>query len=181
MAVEHGIGGGAERGSGAASKPTDKGAVPVTIERVTHQEVPAICILYKKVVDAHPSDLPVELLKGWLPTPLEFTSWMEGVTYFVARREGRLIGSVGCEIRHGACHLVHLVVDPEFRRQGVATALVGTAVEWARRSNAAVVWLDPLAKLTPAVALLKSLGFSEAGVLHKHMWAEDVRVFERTI
>ncbi|HXQ48827.1 MAG TPA: GNAT family N-acetyltransferase [Thermoplasmata archaeon] len=171
----------AERSPGAAGRPAEKGPVPVTIERVTHQEVPAICALYKKVVDSHPSDLPIELLKGWQPTPLEFTSWMEGVTYFVARRESRLVGSVGCEIRHGACHLVNLVVDPEFRRQGVASALIGTAIEWARKSNAAVVWLDPLARLTPTVALLQHLGFSEAGVLHKHMWAEDVRVFERTV
>ncbi|MCI4373433.1 MAG: GNAT family N-acetyltransferase [Thermoplasmata archaeon] len=170
-----------DHGPGASGKSAEKGAGPISVERVTHQEVPAICALYKKVVDTQPGGLPVELLKGWQPTPLEFTSWMEGVTYFVARRDSKLIGSVGCEIRHGACHLVHLVVDPEFRRQGVATALLSTALDWARKSNAAVVWVDPLAKLTPAVALLKHLGFSEAGVLHKHMWAEDVRVFERTV
>jgi ribosomal protein S18 acetylase RimI-like enzyme len=181
VAAGHGTDRGAERGPGAAGKTGEKPVAPVTVERVTHQEVPAIVALYKRVVDAQPSDLPVELTKSWLPTPLEFTSWMEGVTYFVARRESRLIGSVGCEIRHGACHLVHLAVDPEFRRQGVASALIGAAVDWARKSNAAVVWLDPLAKLTPAVALLKRLGFAEVGQLHKHMWAEDVRLFERTI
>ncbi len=170
-----------DRGPGAVAKPAEKGTLPVAIERVTHQEVPAICALYKKVVEVQPSDLPVELLKGWLPTPLEFTSWMAGVTYFVARKDGHLIGSVGCEIRHGGCHLVNLVVDPEFRRHGVATALVTTAIDWARKSNAAVVWVDPLARLTPAVAVLKHLGFSEVGLLHKHMWAEDVRVFERLI
>jgi [ribosomal protein S18]-alanine N-acetyltransferase len=183
VGTEHGSDRGAERGSGTNGKPAEKAvaAAPILVERVTHQEVPAICALYKRVVDTQPGGLPVELLKGWTPTPLEFTSWMEGVTYFVARRDGRLIGSVGCEIRHGACHLVHLAVDPEFRRQGVATALIGTAVDWARRANAAVVWVDPLAKLTGAVGLLKRLGFSEVGVLHKHMWAEDVRIFERQI
>ena len=181
MATEHGSDRGDEQAPAAAAKYAEKGALPVTVERVTHQEVPAICALYKKVVDTQPSDLPVELLKGWQPTPLEFTSWMEGVTYFVARRDSRLIGSVGCEIHHGACHLLHLVVDPEFRRQGVATALVGAAMDWARKANAAVVWTDPLARLTPAVALLKHLGFSEAGELHRYMWAEDVRLFERTV
>ncbi len=181
MTTEHGSDRGTERNPGANGKPPEKVAGTIVVERVTHQEVPAICALYKKVVETQPGGLPVELLKGWTPTPLEFTSWMDGVTYFVARRDGRLIGSVGCEVRHGACHLVHLVVDPEFRRQGVASALLGTAVEWARRANAAVVWVDPLAKLTAAVGLLKQLGFSEVGVLHKHMWAEDVRVFERQI
>jgi ribosomal-protein-alanine N-acetyltransferase len=180
VAAEHSSSRSGERKGGGDSL-TERGTGPVVVERITHQDVAAICALYKRVVETHPADLPVELLKGWQPTPLEFTSWMEGVTYFAARREGRLIGSVGCEIRRGACHLVHLAVDPEFRRQGVATALVGAALDWARRSNASVLWIDPLAKFTGAVALLRHLGFSEAGVLHKHEWAEDVRLFERLI
>jgi GNAT superfamily N-acetyltransferase len=179
VGTEQGSDRGGEHGPGSAAKTGGAGTVPV--ERVTHQDVPAICALYKKVVEAQPPGLPVELLKGWQPTPLEFTSWMEGVTYFATRRDGRLIGSVGCQIQHGACHLVHLVVDPEFRRQGVATALVGVALDWAKRSGATVVWVDPLARLTPAVAVLKHLGFSDAGLLHRHMWAEDVRLFERTV
>ena len=106
---------------------------------------------------------------------------MEGVTYFAARRDGRMLGTVGCEIRHGTCHLLVLAVEPEARRQGVATALLTAAVEWAKRANVPSVWVDSLARFTAVGALLKRLGFSETGTLHKHEWGEDVCLFERVL
>jgi [ribosomal protein S18]-alanine N-acetyltransferase len=154
---------------------------PLVVERITHQDVPAVCALYKKVWDSEPTGLPAELVKTWQPGPLEFTSRMEGVTYFAARRNGHVVGVVGCEIKDGACHLVHLAVDPDARRQGVASALLATAVDWARRSNAVEVWVDALARFPAAAALFQRLGFQDCGVLHKHTWNQDVRFFERLL
>jgi GNAT superfamily N-acetyltransferase len=168
---------GGERPPGANGKP----AGGFAIERITHLDVPAICSLYKKVWEAEPPGLPPELLKSWQPTPLEFTSRMEGITYFSARRDGRLLGILGCEVARGSCRLVHLAVDPEVRRQGAATSLVGGAVEWARHSNVATVWVDPLVRFAGAIALFQRLGFSGAGLLHKHEWNEDVQLFERVL
>jgi len=168
---------GSERSESAGEKPS--GAV--TVERITHQDVPAICGLYKKVWDPAPPGVPVESVKAWQPTPLEFTSWMEGVTYFAARRDGRLIGVVGCELRHGSCRMVHLAVDPETRRQGVATALVAAAIEWAKKGNASSIWIDAFRGMAPASALFQRLGFALAGVLHKHEFGEDVNLFERVL
>jgi GNAT superfamily N-acetyltransferase len=172
---------GAERTSEGAGRPNGAGAVPVAVERITHQDVPAICGLYKRVWDTDRSGVPAELVKSWQPTPLEFTSWMEGVTYFAARRDGKVVGVVGCEIRRGACHLVHLAVDPDHRRAGVATGLIAASVEWAKHANAPVVWGDTLARFGAAAALLKHLGFTECGVLHRHEYNEDVRLFERML
>ncbi len=168
---------------GAERAPSKANGAPVTVERITHQDVPEICALYRRVWDAPaaPAGVPTELVKSWQPTPLEFTSWMEGVTYFAARRDGRLLGVVGCEVAHGNCHLVHLAVDPEARRQGVASALVAASVEWARHASAAQLWADALSRFPAATALFKHLGFSECGVLHKHEWNEDVRLFERIL
>jgi GNAT superfamily N-acetyltransferase len=154
---------------------------PLLVERITHQDVPAICALYKKVWDAERTGLPAELVKSWQPTPLEFTSWMEGVTYFAARRDGRLLGVVGCELRDGSGHLVNLVVDQETRRQGVASALLVAAVDWAKRSNAPELWVDTLTRFPAAAALFTHFGFTECGLLHKNQWHEDVRLFERLL
>ena len=152
------------------------------VERITHQDVPEICALYKRVWESPTAHgVPVELLKSWQPTPLEFTSWMEGVTYFAARRHGRLVGVIGCEVTHGRCEILHLAVDPDARRQGVGAALVAAAVEWARHANAAQVWANSLSRFTAASALFKHLGFTEAGVLHRHEWNEDVRLYERIL
>jgi ribosomal-protein-alanine N-acetyltransferase len=165
------------RGAAAAEKaraPTK----PIVIERLTHQDINDICALYKRVWDAFKGNLAPELVKAWQPTPLEFTSWMEGVTYFAARRDGRMIGAIGCEISDGTCRLMHLAVDPEARRQGVATALTHAAIEWARHSQSRSVWADALARFTEATGVFKSAGFVECGVLHRHYWNEDVRLFE---
>jgi len=169
----------AEHSSTAPGAPRLPG--PLVVERINHQDIPAICALYKKVWDAERTGLPAELVKSWQPTPLEFTSWMEGVTYFAGHRDGRVVGVVGCELSNGSCRLVDLAVDPETRRQGVASALLGAAVDWAKHSNVSEVWVEMLSRFSGAVALFTHFGFTECGVLHKHQWHEDVRLFERLL
>ena len=179
MAELHGSVRDGERAAAPGDKPSEGATV---VERITTQDVPEICALYRRVWESSSNPgLPAELAKSWQPTPLEFTSWMEGVTYFAARRDGRLLGVIGCEVAHGNCHLVHLAVDADARRKGVGTALVAAGIEWARHSGASQVWGDALAPFSAAIALFKHLGFSECGVLHKHEWNEDVRLFEQIL
>lgn len=175
MAVENGSSRGAERPAPAVERPP----TTTSVERITHQDVPAVCALLKRVWESEPGVLPVELAKAWLPSPLEFTSRMEGVTYFAARRDGRLVGLVGGELVHGSCRLLQLVVVSDARRQGVASALVTSAVDWAKRSNAASVWIESLARFHGAAALFRRLGFTLSGTLHRHEWNEDVQFFEK--
>ncbi len=170
-----------DRGAESTGPPAVPKPHPLLVERITHADIPAICALLKKVGDGQPAGLPSELLKAWQPGPLEFTSQMEGVTYFAARREGRVLGTIGCELRHGTCHVMVLAVDPEARRQGVASALLTSATEWAKRSSAPSVWVDALARFLPVAAFLKRHGFTEAGTLHKHEFGEDIALFERVL
>ena len=168
-----------DRGNERPEPSVEKPSGSFLVDRATHQDVPAICALYKKVWDPAPPGVPAELVKAWQPTALEFTSWMGGITYFAARKDGHLVGVVGCEFNHGSCRLVHLAVDPEARRQGVARALVAAATEFAKKGNAFSVWVDVLSHLAGATALFEHVGFARAGALRRHEWGEDVVLFER--
>ncbi|HEV2429099.1 MAG TPA: GNAT family N-acetyltransferase [Thermoplasmata archaeon] len=177
MASQNNSGSGDLRAAPAGTKPTPT-AKPIVVERLTHLDIPEICGLYKRVWEPMRSVLPGELVKAWTPGPLEFTSSMEGVTYFAARRDGRLIGAIGCELGEGSCRLIQIAVDTDQRRQGVATALTTAAIEWARHNNSPSVWADALVKFETAAHLFKRLGFAECGTFHRHLFGEDVRIFE---
>jgi GNAT superfamily N-acetyltransferase len=177
VAIEQGTARGGERSPVSSEKP----AGAITVERATHQDIPAVCALLKKVWDPAPAGVPIALVKSWQPTPLEFASWMASVTYFAARKDGRLVGVVGCELHHGNCKMVHLAVDPDVRRQGVATGLVLAAIEWAKKESASSIWVESLRGLASATALFQRLGFVLAGALHQHEWGEDVNFFERLV
>lgn len=170
--------------SSSSAVPAPEGpAVPapagVVIDRVSHEDIAEICALYKRVWESPHDGIPVEFLKTAVPTPLEFTSRMEGVTYFVAREGKRLLGIVGSASSEGSCRLVDLAVDGEARRKGIGQALVLTALDWARKNHANAVWVDVLDRFREARALFHHLGFADAGLLHRHRWNEDVRLFEK--
>jgi GNAT superfamily N-acetyltransferase len=169
-----------ERAASHAAK-NEIALTPLTVERIAHPDIPDVCALYKRVWDAFEPALPPGLLKAWQPTPLEFTSWMEGVTYFAARRDGKVVGVVGCEITDNSCRIVHLAVTPEGRRLGVGSSLANAAIEWARHSGSNSVWVDALERFHAAHAMFRQLGFTESGVLHRHRWNEDVRLFEKLL
>jgi ribosomal protein S18 acetylase RimI-like enzyme len=153
----------------------------VVVTQATHSDIPEICALYKRVWDDYKGKLPEELIKTWEPSTLEFTSWMEGVTYFAARKDKRVVGVVGCSLLQGAVQLVHLAVDPEARRAGIASSLVGACMEWARRAGAASLWVEAQNRFDGAIALFRKLGFTESGTLHKHFLHEDVHLYERVL
>ena len=153
----------------------------VMVTQATHSDIQDICTLFKRVWDEYRGKLPDELLKAWEPSPLEFTSWMEGVTYFAARRDKKLVGIVACTPNDGSVQIEHLAVDPESRRQDVGTSLVTAALEWSRRSNANSVWVESLEVFEGAIHLFQKLGFQPCGEMHRHFWNRDVHIFERVL
>ena len=109
---------------------------------------------------------------------MEFTSLMEGMTYFAARRDKKLVGILGCSAIDGSVRIAHVAVEPESRHQGIAKALMEVGLEWAKRANATSIWIETLTRFQPAIALFRKSGFKETGVFHKHLWKEDVMLME---
>lgn len=165
--------------NGAAPAPAVSAPQPpLTVSQATHNDIADICTLYKKVWDEFRGKAPQELERTWQPSPLEFTSLMEGVTFFAARKDKKLVGILGCSMIDGSARVVHVAVDREFRRQGIGAALLNSGIDWAKRSSSSSIWVESLTRFQDGIKLLRKLGFKETGMFHKHLWKEDVMLME---
>jgi ribosomal protein S18 acetylase RimI-like enzyme len=89
----------------------------------------------------------------------------EGVA-LVAAHEGRVVAAILAQPSpaHGTMRLLDLRVDYDFRRQGLATALVCEIVARTREAGLRAVAAESSANNFPANQLLLKLGFDIAGV-----------------
>jgi streptothricin acetyltransferase len=60
-------------------------------------------------------------------------------------------------------YIEELVVNPEFRRQGVGRALMGRAIEWAKARHFPGIMLETQNDNVPACKLYESCGFVLSG------------------
>lgn len=85
-------------------------------------------------------------------------------TFAAVDASGAWIGMTGVFSDHGVPHLWGMWVTPKWRRRGVATQLLRTALEWARvRTPAAAVELDVNPTQADAVRLYLAHGFEFTG------------------
>ena len=105
-------------------------------------------------------DPPSSVLKE---TAADFLQRLRSETCFVVEADGRLIGSVFCVPKGDAVHINRLAVAPEWRRRGIASALVEAAKAHARRTGAARMTLGARIVLASNVALFRRHGFVIVG------------------
>lgn len=73
------------------------------------------------------------------------------------------VAAVGLGVLEGRyVGIFDLVVDPCFRRQGLALKIMNTILFWGAQSGAETAYLQVLADNLPALALYKKIGFLEA-------------------
>jgi predicted N-acetyltransferase YhbS len=116
--------------------------------------------LYRFVQDAF-RDLPIDPPSSSLKETLaDFAARFRSDTIFVASDAGHLIGSIFCSANEDALYIGRLAVRPDWRRRGVAGALIEAAKSEARQRGAARMTLGARIALPGNVALFRRHGFA---------------------
>jgi ribosomal-protein-alanine N-acetyltransferase len=84
--------------------------------------------------------------------------------FAVAVLDGRAVGCAGMHCVCGECYIDKVAVHPDFRRQGIAQALVQHLIDYAVKQNSEFITLEVRQSNAPAIALYKKLGFEPVGV-----------------
>lgn len=116
--------------------------------------------LHRFVQDAF-RDLPIDPPSSSLKETLaDFAARFQSDAVFVASSADQLIGSIFCTPKQDALYVGRLAVQREWRRRGVASALIEAAKSEARRRGAARVTLGARIALPGNVALFRRHGFA---------------------
>ena len=83
--------------------------------------------------------------------------------WLVAEEDGQVCGYVGSQTVLGETDMMNVAVSPEFRRKGIAEALVNALVEALKEQGSHCLTLEVRASNSPARALYEKLGFSRIG------------------
>ncbi len=136
--------------------------------------------------ERHLADL-ARLEEECFSQPWSYKSLEEELTndtahFFVAEVEGKVAGYIGVFIVCESCFVSNVAVFPEYRRQGIARALIKMASLTAYSMGTDFISLEVRKSNTPAIALYESMGFEEMG-LRKNYYRnppEDALIMTRT-
>jgi [ribosomal protein S18]-alanine N-acetyltransferase len=133
------------------------------------------------------SDLPqvIAIERRSFPTPWSLAMFVlelskpSGVC-LAAVSAGKLVGYLVCSRYDQVWHLMNIAVDPDARRQGLASRLLEEMFE--RGGQAEQYTLEVRASNAPAIALYERFGFRSAGTRSRYYrdTGEDATIMWRT-
>jgi len=83
--------------------------------------------------------------------------------FLVAAAGSAVAGYIGTQEIAGECYITNIAVSPEYRRSGIAQALLTAAQEGARARGCSFITLEVRVSNMPAIALYSKNGFTVAG------------------
>ncbi len=106
-------------------------------------------------------DLPIDPPSSSLKETVEgFAARLSSDTIFIASAEGKMIGSIFCTPDNDALYVGRLAVRSDWRRRGVANALVDAAKAEAKRRGLMRMTLGARIALPGNIALFRRHGFA---------------------
>lgn len=114
----------------------------------------------------NPKDL--NLTSPTMTYPFRFPQWLSmyqrrDPKTLVIKQNQWIVGHLSYTIQERRMHLFHIIVDREYRGQGLATRLIRAAEQEAKSAHCERVTLFVNPKNGPALKLYHSLGYTEFG------------------
>lgn len=137
---------------------------PRAIERLTIREA--------KISDldtVHSIELTCFGQDAYGPALLQIYQMVSPNTFLVAEHEGNVIGYViGTLEARDKGHVVSIGVHPNYRKRGVATALLNEVISRFNARGVKIVKLEVRVSNLPAINLYRKLGFEITGTVEKY-------------
>jgi GNAT superfamily N-acetyltransferase len=115
------------------------------------------------------------------PRPLEqlVDDWQRDEGFWVAEVDGQICGYIDLIVApwQQTAWATNLAVGPEYRRRGIATALVRQARLWARDHGSRAILAEANTKNYPALSLYRKLGFEFCGFNDHYYPNQDIALF----
>ena len=87
------------------------------------------------------------------------------LSFWLVALEGETVaGYVGSQTVLGETDMMNIAVHPDYRRKGIAEALVNALVEGLKARESHCLTLEVRATNAPAIALYEKLGFAQIGL-----------------
>ena len=144
-------------------------AAAVEIRRLIYADLPQVVSIERRAFTT-PWSLAMFVLELSKPSGI----------CLAAEVENELVGYLICSRYDTVWHVMNIAVDPDRRRRGIATALIGALLE--RIGDDAQVTLEVRRSNTGALALYERFGFRSAGVRPRYYAdnGEDAVIMWRT-
>ena len=83
--------------------------------------------------------------------------------WLVAEVDGQVVGYVGSQSVLDAADMMNIAVSPEYRRRGVAKALVNELTAYLSKNDVIALLLEVRVSNEPAITLYEKIGFQQVG------------------
>ncbi len=83
--------------------------------------------------------------------------------WLVAEVDGQVAGYVGSQSVLDAADMMNIAVSPDYRRQGIAKALVNELTAYLSKNNVIALLLEVRVSNEPAITLYEKMGFQQVG------------------
>ena len=117
----------------------------------------------------------------WSVTSIETELTSRLSLWLVAMEGDILVGYVGSQTVIDESDMMNIAVHPDYRRQGIAEALVGALEKALRQQSSRALTLEVRDSNVPAITLYDKLGFTQVG-LRKNYYRnpkEDARILRK--